>query len=515
MEESQGSEEEATLAAEAIEAEGLASGDVLPPTEEPARSQSLGTTAARGFLWANVGVFARYTSALVLAALLARWLDSAEYRLMVILTTITLYLDTALELGLGAVLVYEQEKGFSRRVQVAFTTNSAFSVVLAVLAVLTAPLVAAVFDLRDFVAIFRVNAVAVFLTGLTAVPWALMTREMAFRSRARTEVVRDFTRVVTTVVLVGAGFGAWGVLFGFICSKAVWWILTWWHVRFRPRLVWDLKILRELSSYAWKRAGNSLLGLLALSGDYFVVGYRATARLDTYYQAFRLPEFALGGQLNAMSTVLFPMYSRIRAEGSKSLKDAMLKALAIVSLVSVPGGIGLALIARDSFGIMFGNFDPDGILTMEILSLTGCVVGLGFATGDLLFATGRPGVMMKLNMVMVPLMLAAMWIVAPSGIVWVAVVHLVTAAVFTLIRQVIVNRMFDATLAECFRAIVPGLVVGLAVAAAALPVRLLTEEGFASLVLIVLAGVVGGAVGILASPGARSEVTEMLTRVRG
>ena len=65
---------------------------------------------------------------------------------------------------------------------------------------------------------------------------------------------------------------------------------------------------------------------------------------------------------------------------------------------------------------------------MEIISITGCgdrprasppVTCCSPPTG--------PGVMMRLNAVMVPVMLAAMWFVAPHGIVWVAVVHLVTA----------------------------------------------------------------------------------------
>ena len=69
-------------------------------------------------------------------------------------------------------------------------------------------------------------------------------------------------------------------------------------------------------------------------------------------------------------------------------------------------GVGLALVARDSIQMMYGIDSDVAVQTMELLSITGCIVGLGFATGDLLFAIGRPGVMMRLNLVMVPTMLA-------------------------------------------------------------------------------------------------------------
>ena len=78
--------------------------------------QSVGTAASRGFLWANVGVATRYVSALVLAAVLARVLEPTEYAVMVTLMVLTYYLDNALDMGLGAALVYEQEEGITRRV---------------------------------------------------------------------------------------------------------------------------------------------------------------------------------------------------------------------------------------------------------------------------------------------------------------------------------------------------------------------------------------------------------------
>jgi PST family polysaccharide transporter len=477
--------------------------------------QSLGTKAARGFLWANVGIWTRYMSALVLAAVLARQLTDGEYRAMAMLTVILLYFDTALDLGMGAALVYEQESGLTRRVRVAFTANFALAVVLAVLAVVLAPAIAGFFDLEQFTAEFRAIGLIILVSGLVTVPWALFVREMAFRQRAYTEVARDVTRFGVTIALVLAGFGAWGIVLGFLAAKVVWMAGTWWFLRFRPRWAWDRTIVGELFSYAWKMAGSRFLGLLALNGDYFVVGNRASGQLGTYYQAFRLPEFVMAGQLNSMSAVLFPMYARVRTQGDDKLREAMYKALRLVALFSLPVGVGLALVARDSFGLMFGDYDPAGIATMELIAVTGCVVGIGFATGDLLFATGRPGVMMRLNAVMVPLMLAAMWVVGPKGIVWVAVVHLVNAVVFTAVRQVIVNRYVGATSAEVLGTLVPGLVVACGILALGLPVRLLTSPGPASLVAIVVAGALGGAAGVAVSSGARAELRDLVAKLRG
>lgn len=480
--------------------------------------QSVGTAASRGFLWANVGVATRYLSALVLAALLARLLDSTEYAVMVTLMVVTYYFDNALDMGMGAALVYEQETGITRRVQVAFTATLGMTVVLASLALVVAPLIADYFQLPGYTSLFRCLAVVVVLSGCAAIPWSLFVRSMDFRRRAVVEVARDMTRFVVTLGLVLAGLGAWGVMVGLMAAYFVWACLTWVFMRFRPTFTWDLPIAKQLFSYAWRMAGSRLLGVLSLNGDYVVVGNRRPDQYPQYYQAFRLPELVLGAQLNAMSAVLFPMYSRIRSEGRMEMREALYRALRMVALFAIPVGVGLALVARDAISIMYGLDGETATVatqTMEVLSLAGCFAGLGFATGDLLFAIGRPGVMVRINAVMVPVMLTAMWFVAPHGVVWVAVVHLVVAAVFTLVRQLVVNRIVEAQLRQVASAIVPALIVAACIAACALPVRLSTDGGFGSLLLIVAAGAVGGLVGLGISRAARHEVRELVVKVRG
>ena len=492
----------------------------LDPEEQESPGQrvsreDLGTAATRGYLWANVGLLSRFGVAFVLASVLARSLSKSDYDAMVALTVVMLYADTTLDLGMGASLIYEQETGRSRRVNVAFTANVALALVLAVAAVGLAPVLGAVFNLADYVGVFMIMGPIIVISGLNTVPWALLNRDLSFRPRAVSELLRDGTRLVLTLILVlHYDLGIWGVVWGFVASRTVWTVVTWIATRYKPILAWERSIVKELFAYAWRMAGNRFLGLLALNGDYFVVGNR-TSSLDLYYQAFRLPEIVMGGQLNAMSAVLFPMYSRIRTEGPDALRSAMYRALRIVGLFSIPVGIGLALVARDVITVMFGTGDSAAVPTMELISLTGCVTGLGFATGDLLYAINRPGLLMRINLVMVPTMLATMWFVAPHGIEWVAFTHLCIQAVFVTIRQVVVNGLVGASMMKVVLSCGPGVVVATGVLVFALPVRLLTDAGALSGLLVTLAGAVGAALALVVSRPARTELMELVAKVRG
>ncbi len=490
-------------------------GDQPENPDDPVDTANLGTTATRGYLWANLGILSRFGAALVLAAVLARELTPVEYSVMVALTVVMLYADTALDLGMGASLIYEQGTGHDRRVHIAFTANVGFSIVLAVLAVALSPALAALFKLSEYVTVFMVMGPLVVITGLNTVPWALFTRDLTFKPRAYTELARDGSRLAVTLVLViGFGLGIWGVVWGFLVSRVIWTACTWVLTRFRPRIAWETSVVKELFAYAWRMAGNRFLGILAVNGDYLVVGNR-TSSLDLYYQAFRLPEIIMGGQLNAMSAVLFPMYSRIRNDGREALRDAMYQALRIVALFSIPVGVGLALISRDAITVMFATGNTAAVPTMEIISITGCVTGLGFATGDLLYAINRPGLLMKINLVMVPTMLIAMWFAAPHGIAWVAFTHLVTQVVFVGIRQLFVNHLVGASMLQVVVSCWPGVAVSLGVAAFALPVRLVTDAGFLSGLAITAAGSLGALVVLGLSASTRDVLTGVISKLRG
>ncbi len=442
-------------------------------------------------------MFTRYASALVLAAVLARVLDPTEYAVMVTLMVVTFYFDNALDLGMGAALVYEQEKGITHRVQVAFTTTLGITVVLASVAVLGAPLITSYFRLEEYTTLFRCLGVVVLLSGLTAIPWSLFMRAMDFRRRAAVEVARDMSRFVVTLGLALAGFGAWSVMIGLFAAYGSWFVLTWTFMRFRPTLAWDRSVAGELFAFAWRMAGTRFLGVLSLNGDYVIVGNRRPDEYPQYYQAFRLPEFVMGAQLNAMSAVLFPMYSRIRTEGTMAMRRRPVQGAAAGRALLAAGrrrpGTGRTRLDRHHVRTRRRGRRGGDRQTMQVLAITGCFVGLGFATGDLLFALGKPGVMVRINAVMVPVMLTAMWFVAPQGVVWVAIVHLVVAAVFTVIRQLVVNRMVGARMRTVLASLAPGLVVALGVVAVGLPVRLVTDGGAVSMGLIVLGGTLGGA----------------------
>jgi lipopolysaccharide exporter len=193
----------------------------------------------------------------------------------------------------------------------------------------------------------------------------------------------------------------------------------------------------------------------------------------------------------------------------------MLRALRMITLFSFPAGILLALMARDLIIVIFSAKWSPAIEPMVLISLTTAVTSIGFASGDLFPANGRPGTLLALNVPLTTLLVVGYVVAAPYGIVAVAAVHLGLSIPYQAIRLLLVDRLLGTSLAQDLSAMRPAVCAALGVLALALPLRVVLPEGALSLIALGITGVAGAVTGLLI--GAREtavEVRGLLSSIR-
>jgi len=473
-----------------------------PPTDLTRRAANGFAWSLAGFFFIQIGSFATYTVA-------ANILAPAGAGLVGALLTIVFWIDVFLDTGLGASVVYEQEEGHTHRISVAFTLTTIMTVVATVAVVAAAPLIAGFFGAQHDVNLFRLVGLVVLFRGLNQVPAATLRRDMHFRKSMVSNSAQAITRFTVAVWLLETGHGVLGMLIGVIASEFVGTVFTWRLVRFRPRLRWDGSVASEMFRYGLPVFGSTLLGMLWLNSDYLVVGHHNGAKskpYGNYYAAFQMPTLILGSFYNIFSSVAFPMYSAARGMGAEKLRQASLRSLRILTLVGFTISIGLSVVARDFFHVLYPKF-TGAVAPMEILCIAGGFVGIGFASGDLYNAIGRPKLGLLFNMIGTPILITGFIIAVPHGIVAVATVHVMVMIPYSFIRIEVANRLVGTTWAQSLRAMLPAFSAVVGILAATLPIRLTVGPGPFTLVEIIGAGVAGAVVGV--AIGDRSTFTEL------
>jgi O-antigen/teichoic acid export membrane protein len=83
-----------------------------------------------------------------------------------------------------------------------------------------------------------------------------LDRALDFKRVAVNELVSQTIQYVVALPLAFAGAGAWSLVLGFLASNVVLCLLTHQAARFRPRLHWDRKLVRQMLSYGLGYSGS-------------------------------------------------------------------------------------------------------------------------------------------------------------------------------------------------------------------------------------------------------------------
>jgi PST family polysaccharide transporter len=491
--------------------------DVSPAAGNPrgtaAPPPAIERLAARSFGWALLSFGGNRLVVFVSTLVLARLLAPQDFGVVAAALTLTSYLELGLDLGIGAALIYEQEEGVTPRVQTAFTLNLLLGAVLFAAAFLAAPLTARFFQVPGQDAIFRALALVLLIRGAGQVNVAILRRDLRFKPLVLLDVVRGSMRAAVAVLLALAGYRAWAIVWGFLAGELAGMAVGWMIVRFPPRLRFDRAASASLLRYGLSLVGVKALDEIGDNSDYLVVGNRlGPLQLGFYSMAFRLPELVVTNVFWIFSSVAFPVYSKTKALGQETFRRAMLRALRLTTLYGFAAGTGLALVARDAVVVLFSpKWQPAGA-PMALISLALGVSSVGFASGDIFPALGRPGALLKLNLPLSVVLVAGFVLAAPHGIVAVAWVHLIYNLVYAFLRLAMANRLVGATFAEDLAAMRPGLCAAAGIALCAWPVRLAVPPGMASLLATISAGVAGGLAGLLI--GSRSTLGDLRALAR-
>lgn len=394
----------------------------------------LARTTTTGTAW-NYSAFALGKALVFLSTiLLARLLVPQDFGLVALGLMVLRFLETLGDLGVGPALIYRAEDP-ERTSSVAFGINVVMGSVLTAGVVLGAPLAADFFHEPRLVPVLQVLALSVLLTALRNVHASRLNKELAFRRRFVPEIARTAAKGVGSVVLAWLGFGVWSLVWGQLAGEVTATLLYWWAARWRPRLSFDRTIARALLGYGGQIVLLKIIATTLSNVDYLIIGRRLDAvALGFYVMAFRIPELVIVSLCRMASQVLFPAYARLQSDAA-ALRRGFLKTMRYMALITVPVGVGTAIVAADFVDLFYTSRWAPSIPVMQVLALYSTLQALNFNVGDIYKAIGRPAILSSLAAARLVVAVPVLWFAASHGILGVAVGHAITTLIFAAVSQ--------------------------------------------------------------------------------
>jgi O-antigen/teichoic acid export membrane protein len=349
-------------------------------------AQNLDRSFARAVAWNAVARWISQVLSWVSTIIVARLLTPYDYG---IVGMASLYLNLAMyvsQAGIGDAIIALRD--LTRRQVAALNTLAlVLGALLVVLSCMLAYPIARFFSAPPLTKVLIVSSLIYAFGAFQVVPRALLQKELRFKLLAGIETGRTFFQIFATVLLAWLGYRYWSLVIGYVVASASASLLTlvWKRHEFGvPRLdetKRELKFSRQIivSRVAWYAYENADFGVAGR-----VLG---EVPLGNYTVAWNISSAPLEKIANLATGVTPAYFSAVQTERSE-LRRYLLRLTELLSLVTVPASVGLALVSDYLVLALLGPKWTGVIVPLRILGLFVATRSLTTFLPNLLTAIG-------------------------------------------------------------------------------------------------------------------------------
>lgn len=329
---------------------------------------SLRSQALSGLRWtASVRLVSQlFTWSITLIVI--RLLTPADYGLLAMATVFVSFLAMFSELGLGAAVVQKADVD-EQLLKRAFGVILAIHCSLAVLLVLSAPLIGGFYNEPRVVPVIRVLSLQFVLAGFAVIPDAQLQRRMEFRNRSLLDLSGALVASVTTLSMALAGAGVWALVAGFILGQLVKTIGTNWLSPFRHWPDFSLTGMKSLLRFGGHFTAIQVFSMFLSQVDILIcakfLGKEVLGFYSVAMHLASLPSQRISGLVNQ---VAFPTFSRMQNDLPK-VRENLLLGVRILSFFAFPVLWGMSSIAPEMVEAILGAKWTTSTSPLQVLAL--------------------------------------------------------------------------------------------------------------------------------------------------
>lgn len=329
--------------------------------------------------------------------ILARLLSPSDFGLMGIAFLTLAVLRQFSKLGFDFALIQKPQEDVDLYLNTAWSLKAARGVLLGIFAFMFAPFVATLFGEPRSEPVIQAIALVPVIEGLKNPGVMYFKKNLEFH--------RQFVFVLTgTIVSVSVAIGAafilgnvWALVYGSIAGAVTTLLVSFLIHEFRPRFEFDRAMAAELFDYGkWIFGSGIVIFLINQGDDGFIGWFLGASALGFYQLAYRFSNAPATEITKAVSSVIFPTYSKLQDDTAR-LREGYFRSVLTISTLSFPIALGIIAVTPSFVKAFLGNQWEPMIPAMQVLAAWGLLRSLGATTGPLFQAIGRPDYATKIQ----------------------------------------------------------------------------------------------------------------------
>lgn len=356
---------------------------------------SLKEKIIRSGMWVIVSNIFIQSLAFVRSIILARLLFPEVFGLMGIVSVVVNGFELFTQTGFGTAVIHRQKK-VKEATDSAWVLNILRGFVLAALAFVAAPYVARFYNRPLLETIIEIIAFTFIIKGFRNTNIILLQKELDFKRLTSFQIVTSLLKIITVVTLAYVYRNVWALVFGEIAFCVFHSILSHFIIRIRPKLRFNKQLAKELFHYGKFVTGAGIVIFLAGQIDSALIGrVLGMEALGYYVLAYSLADLPAVYISRVISQVMFPAYSKLQNDLPR-LRETYLKVLKMIAIISIPAAAGMAILAPEIVGVLYGEKWMPMVPALQVLCIFGAIKSIASTTGPVFNAVGKPKIVFYL-----------------------------------------------------------------------------------------------------------------------
>lgn len=356
----------------------------------------LDTQINRGVAWTaasqSIVAVADLLSQLICVAV---WIGEAKYGIAMMAVPLYSILDAISDLG-GTSALIAHDDHTPERLSTLFWFNVFLSTGLFALLLVAGPLYGRLLSHPVVGSLLIAYGAKLLLQNFSAVPYALLRKELRFAEVAKIRTVAYLAESITRVILAANGIEIWSFTLAALAKHVVFAALFMWRHPFVPKLVFRYSEIAHYVRFGLRSAASQVLYYTYTNLDYPIVAYFFGAVANGIYSlAYWIVLEAVKTIANVVIDVALPTFARVRDDRER-LVAQFLKLTRLNLIAVLPFVVLIALVVPDFLQLAYtgDKWSPHQLVicgqAARILCAVGLLRALGFIGPPLLDGIGRP-----------------------------------------------------------------------------------------------------------------------------
>jgi len=433
-----------------------------------------------GLRWTGFGTAVNRVIHIAFTVVILQKLSFAEMGRWAAVWSVMVVIEAFSGLGVNFAIVRMHELSMPA-LRSLFWVSTMWGVLLASALAAAAPLIGRWYSEPALTPLLLVVCVKLVFIGPAMVPWGLIGKRMGFRDATMAETIAGIFEALTSIVLVLAGFGVFGLVWGVTARAFVYLIVVFAIEPVRPSLRMPLGEVGRAVWFGLHVVASNLVYQLYRNMDYFLIGLRlGVAPLGVYRVGFEVGMSPFETTSTVAIRAAYPVLCSV-SKDPQAIRDTFTATARSLWLFLLPIACLLAIEGHDLVKAIAADRWLAAVPVVQILCWAGVFRGLVQLFGPLFQAIGRPRLAVYESLLTGTLLVAGFALaisLAPANkaILWIACVWVLVYPGVLLFDLTLARRVAGVSVWDLLRAVAPLLPgVPLMLAAMALTVHLTSE----------------------------------------